>query len=189
MPDTIRAFVAIELPCRVIASIAEIQDRLKKHGFNIRWVRPGNIHLTLKFLGNIESGTVEKIGDAVSRAVNDSEPLSLEVAGLGVFPNMHRPRVVWVGISGDTGGLQVLQKKVDSRLLSVGFPEEARLYKGHLTLGRVKGALPMKRFQLAFDRCRDFYGGAFLAHELILFKSDLKPTGSEYTKLWKMRIS
>ena len=189
MPDTIRTFVAIELPHRVIASIAEIQSRFKEYGFNIRWVRPENIHLTLKFLGNIAPEAVEKVCEAVSKAVSASGPLSLEAAGVGVFPHMRRPRVVWVGITGHTAGLRVLQKKVDAELLSIGFPKERRPFNGHLTLGRVKGSIPAKRFQEAFDRCSDFHAGSFLVDELILFKSDLKSTGSEYTRLCQMRIS
>ena len=189
MPETIRTFVAIELPHRVVASIAEIQSRLKEYGFNIRWVRPENIHLTLKFLGNIASEAVETVCEAVSKAVSTSGPLSLEAAGVGVFPHMRRPRVVWVGITGQTAGLRALQKKIDAELLSVGFPKERRLFKGHLTLGRVKGSIPAKKFQEAFDRCSDFHAGSCCVDELILFKSDLKPTGSEYIKLCQMRIS
>jgi RNA 2',3'-cyclic 3'-phosphodiesterase len=189
MPDTIRAFVAIELPHRVIASIAETQSRLKEKGFNIRWVRPENIHLTIKFLGNIASESVETVCDAVSKTVNTAESLSLEASGLGVFPNMRRPRVVWVGITGHTARLHALQEKVDIELLSVGFSKERRPFQGHLTLGRVKGPIPVKRFQEALDRCSRFHGGSFPVDALILIKSDLKPTGSEYTKLCKMRIS
>lgn len=189
MPDTIRAFVAIELPHRVIVSIAEIQSRLKAYGFNIRWVRPENIHLTIKFLGNIAAETVAPVCEAVSNAVSDYEPLSLEAGGVGVFPHMRRPRVVWIGITGRNTGLQALQKRVDAELAAMGFAKERRPFKGHLTLGRVKGDVPLKQLQEALHACGHDHGGSFAATELVLFKSDLKPTGAEYTKLCQMKIS
>lgn len=189
MPDTIRAFVAFELPQRVIASIEEIQNHLKKYGFNMRWVRPKNIHLTLKFLGDIKAADIETVGDAVEKAVIGVAPFSLEASGVGVFPNLRRPRVLWTGIGGQTEELKQLQKAIEMGLLGIGFPKEARPFKGHLTLGRVKGTVDGRTLQNAIASHSGFQSGPFTVDRLFLFKSDLKPTGSEYTKLSQIEIS
>ncbi len=189
MQDTIRTFVAIELPQRVIASIEEMQHRLKKYDFNIRWVRPLNIHLTLKFLGNIKTTDIEMVGDAVERAGSGFGPLSLEAFGLGVFPDLRRPRVIWTGIAGQTDELKRLQTTVENGIQAIGFPKESRPFRGHLTLGRIKGGIDSKRLQEAIDKFGDFQSGPFTVDRLFLFKSDLKPSGSEYTKLKEIKIS
>lgn len=189
MPDTIRAFVAFELPQRVIASIEELQNHLKKYGFSVRWVRPKNIHLTLKFLGDIKTTDVEAVGDAVQEAVSGFAPLALEASGAGVFPNLRRPRVLWTGIAGQTTELTQLQKAIDDSLQPIGFPKEARPFKGHLTLGRVKGTIENRTLQKALEAHNTFQSGPFTVDRLFLFKSDLKPTGSEYTRLREIEIT
>jgi len=189
MPDTIRAFVAFELPQRVIASIEEIQNLLREYGFNMRWVRPKNIHLTLKFLGNIKTADVETVGDAVEKAVGGFAPLSLEVRGVGVFPDLRRPRVLWTGIAGQTTELKQLQNAIENGLHAIGFPKEARPFKEHLTLGRVKGPLERKTLQQALEAHTDFQSGPFTVDRVFVYKSDLKPSGPEYTKLSVIEIS
>lgn len=183
MPDTIRAFVAFELPRRVMSCIEEIQSRLKKSDVNLRWVRPESIHLTLKFLGNIQAADVEAIGGALEFAAQGVAPLVLEATALGVFPNLRRPRVLWMGIAGQTAGLNRLRENVETALTTLGFPTEARPFTGHLTLGRTKGTLKGRSLLKALETHTDFRSGPFTVDRFFLFKSDLKPTGAEYTKL------
>jgi len=189
MPDTIRAFIAFELPQRVIASIEELQNHLKKYGFSARWVRPKNIHLTLKFLGNIKTAEVETVGDALEKAVSGFVPLVLEATGAGAFPNLHRPHVLWTGIAGQTTELQQLQKTIEVRLHSIGFPNETRPFKGHLTVGRVKRSINSRTLQQAIEAHSGYRSGPFTVDRLFLFQSDLTPTGSKYTKLREIEIS
>ena len=183
MSDTIRTFIAIELPGNIISSIRKVQEGIKSYGFKVRWVRPENIHLTLKFLGNINEADTEKIGRAIFDAVKEYPPISLAAKGIGVFPEVKRPRVIWVGITGQVEPLIGMQKTLDDKLEAIGFPKENRPFKGHLTLARVKGKIDSKRLSEAMKEFQEFEAEPFTADQIILFKSELKPTGSVYTKL------
>ena len=183
MSEKIRTFIAIDLPESVLRAIAKAQDKLRRAGFGIRWVRPQGIHLTLKFLGDIEKDTVEKIHGAMEAAARSVSPPTLRGEGFGVFPDFRRPRVVWVGIAGDLEVLQGLQRDLDSELNGLGFPREKRAFKGHLTLGRAKGRLDGNQLRRALQRFEDFRTEPFTAEAVTLFQSDLRPTGAVYTKL------
>jgi 2'-5' RNA ligase len=183
MSEKIRTFIAIDLPASVREVISRTQERLRKVGLGIRWVRPQGIHLTLKFLGDIEKSDVEKIGDAMGLAAGGAFPFSLRGEGLGVFPDFSRPRVVWVGLAGDVGLLQALQGSLDVQLQGLGFPRENRPFTGHLTLGRVKGRLDGAQLRRALQRFEDFTTEGFMAQAVTLFQSDLGPDGAVYTKL------
>lgn len=183
MPDTIRAFIAIELPEKIIASISNIQESLRSYGFKVRWVRPQNIHLTLKFLGNVTEAEAEAIGRALTASANDFAPLTIAAKGLGVFPGIKRPRVLWVGVGGQINELIQLQQSLDEKLAGIGFPREKRAFKGHLTMGRVKAKIDPKRLLEAIREFAGFESEPFVADKVILFKSDLQPTGAIYTKL------
>jgi RNA 2',3'-cyclic 3'-phosphodiesterase len=180
---TVRAFLACDPPEEVRRGIATIQNRLKKQfGSAVRWVRPEGIHLTLKFFGDIPMSALETIGGVVHEQVRGLNPLSLQVQKIGIFPNANRPRVVWLGITGDVGRLIALQKKIDMGLQAYGFEREERAFSPHLTLGRVKSPQGMAGLGKLIEE-GDAAAGEFQATELILFKSDLKPDGAVYTKL------
>jgi 2'-5' RNA ligase len=180
---TVRAFLACDPPEEVKRGIAAIQARLKKQfGGAVRWVRPEGIHLTLKFFGDIPIGAVETIGGVVHEQVRGLSPLTLQVQNIGAFPNANRPRVIWLGITGDVGRLVALQKKIDTGLHAYGFEQEERAFSPHLTLGRVKSPQGMAGLGNIIE-AGDATAGEFQAAELILFKSDLRPDGAVYTKL------
>jgi 2'-5' RNA ligase len=180
---TVRAFLACDPPEAVRQGIAAVQNRLKKQfGGAVRWVRPEGIHLTLKFFGDIPIGAVETIGGVVHEQVRDLSPLTLQVQKIGAFPNTNRPRVIWLGITGDVGRLVALQKKIAAGLQACGFEQEERAFSPHLTLGRVKLPQGMADLGKIIEES-DATAGEFQAAELILFKSDLKPDGAVYTKL------
>lgn len=183
MSDTMRTFIAFELPGNIITAIREVQESIKSYGFRVRWVRPENIHLTLKFLGNINEAEIEKIGRAILDTVKEYSPILLSAKGIGVFPGVKQPRVIWVGITGQMDSLLKMQKVLDDRLEAIGFSRENRPFKGHLTLGRVKGKIDSKRLVKAMEDFQGFESEPFTADQIILFKSELKPTGSVYTKL------
>ena len=188
MSDTIRTFIAFQLPGKIISSIRKVQDGIKSYGFKIRWVHPENIHLTLKFLGDIDTVDIEKIGDAVIRTVKGHAPLSLTAKGIGVFPAIKRPRVIWAGITGQIDLLIGLQKILDETLEEIGFPKESRSFKGHLTLGRMKGKIDPKRLVDAIKEFQGFESETFVADKIFLFKSELKPAGAVYTKLMSVSL-
>jgi 2'-5' RNA ligase len=183
MSDTIRAFIAIELPEKIIASISRVQESIRSQGFKVRWVRPQNIHLTLKFLGDIKAAETKAVEKVVLDSVVGSAPISMTARGLGVFPGIKRPRVIWVGIGGQTDELIELQQTLDKKLATIGFSRERRPFKGHLTMGRVKAKIDSKRLLEAMKAFDGFETEPFVADRLILFQSDLKPSGAVYAKL------
>ena len=183
MAKTIRTFIAIKLPESIISSIREIQENMRTNGLNLRWVRPENIHLTLKFLGDIKENSIENVTTAIYDSVKTYVPISLCAKGIGVFPGIKRPRVVWVGVSGQIESLLGLQKRMEEELEILGFEKEKRPFNGHLTLGRIKGRIDPKRFGDALKKYVEFTSETFCADKVILYKSELKPTGAVYTEI------
>lgn len=183
MAASIRTFIAIELPQNIIAAIGGIQEDLKSNKLDVKWVRPENIHLTLKFLGNIDPATVAGIEGVLHDMIKTAAPFSLTAKGLGVFPGLKRPRVIWIGVVGQIDALIGLQRQLDENLQKTGFAPEKRPFKGHLTIGRFRGRLDTQRMAVILNRFHDVEAGSFTVKHLILFKSDLQPNGPIYTKL------
>ena len=179
----IRAFVALPLPGSVRDEIRRAQDALKEHRFKIRWVRPESIHLTLKFLGDVSPTDIDWIHKALEQAAAGFGALSLFAKGFGVFPNIRKPRVLWVGVSGDIEGLFHCQQRVVEELANIGFPAESRRFKAHLTIGRSKGSIRGGRLMEAFGELPDFESPRFTADTVILYQSQLKPRGAVYKAL------
>jgi 2'-5' RNA ligase len=183
MSDKIRTFIAISLPSPVLQAIGEAQETLRGKGLDIRWVRKEGIHLTLKFLGNVDMDQVGQIQAAIEKAAKGFSSFTLKGEGIGVFPDLRRPRVVWAGISGDVEVLRSLQGDLDSQLKPLGFPKEKRPFKGHLTLGRAKSRLDGTKLTSAFEALAEFRTESFSAQEVVLFQSDLRPGGAVYSRL------
>ncbi len=188
MPESIRTFIAFELPEHVLSAIGKIQEDLKSYKFKIKWIRPESIHLTLKFLGNIDPATVEQIERVLGGTVKSYAPFSIQARGLGVFPGLKRPRVLWIGITGQIDRLIGLQQNLDKDLRAIGFPGDKRPFKGHLTLGRVKGGIDANRIHSVLTKYNEFEAEPFTVGPLILYKSDLHPTGAVYTKLLQLAL-
>lgn len=189
MPDTVRSFIAIELPKTIVSHIQKVRDALKSSGLEMSWVRPENIHLTLKFLGNVKKTDIEKIGSEMVAVADGCRPFSLAAKGLGVFPGIKRPRVVWLGLKGDTPALIDLQKMLEDRLDGIGFPKENKAFRAHLTLARIKRRIDTKRLLDSMNEIGHFESSAFTADRIVLFKSDLKPSGAVYTKLSEVNFN
>ena len=184
----IRSFLAIELPSAIAKGIERVQDDLKRSHADVRWVEPGRIHLTLKFFGNIDEEACDGIVDAVGKAVSEVKPFSLTVKGLGAFPSIRNPRVIWLGVEDGGGVLKPLQGAVEKNLGRIGYPGEEREFKPHLTLGRVRSG---KGKPELLGRLEDLLGihlGEFRVDRLVLFKSDLRPTGPIYTELRALKL-
>jgi len=183
MTASIRSFIAFELPENVLAALQDLQKGLKNYRFEVKWIRPASIHLTLKFLGDIEDIQIDGIEKAMAAAVSGYAPLSLASRGVGVFPGIKHARVIWAGIGGQTDLLAELQQRLDGGLVAAGFKSEQRAFKGHLTLGRFKRRAPAHAVMQALQEFDNFQTTAFLASHLVLFRSELKPAGAVYTKL------
>jgi 2'-5' RNA ligase len=179
----IRSFLAIELPSAIAKGIERVQHDLRQSHADVRWVEPSRIHLTLKFFGNIDEGACDGIMDAVGKAVSGVKPFDLTVKGLGGFPRWNNPRVVWLRVDDFAGVLKPLQGAIEKYLGEVGYPMEEREFKPHLTVGRVRSG---KGKSGLLKRMEDFLHvelGGFRVERLVLFKSDLGPTGPLYTEL------
>ena len=179
----IRCFLAIELPTGIINRLETIQNDLKSSEAHVKWVKPGSIHLTLKFFGNIEEKTIDDISNIVGEIASQFNAFHLDVEDAGAFPNASRPRVIWVGTSFVKGTLERLHKELETRLVELGFEPEKRYFNPHLTLGRVKSLKGKKLLTENMEKIKGYKLGSFLVERLFLFKSDLRPTGAVYTKL------
>ena len=137
--EQIRSFIAIELPVELKLALVRLQDKLKSGSrAPVKWVNPDSVHLTLKFLGNIDPGIVGKITSVLEEAIRGTHPFSVEVSGLGVFPNIRRVQVVWVGLTGEVEKFGQLQQRIETGLIPLGFAAESRSFTPHLTVGRVR---------------------------------------------------
>jgi 2'-5' RNA ligase len=179
----IRTFLAIDLPEEIKVQIENIQSRLKASIKGIRWTRPEGIHLTLKFFGNISENKIADISSVVEKNTVDIRPISLKVSTLGAFPNLKRPRVLWLGIGGSVEKLSDLQKEIEKDLESIGFQTENRAFRAHLTLGRIKSPKNVEGLSEIIKNEGIYDAGSFCAGGLTLLKSDLTPQGAIYTKL------
>jgi 2'-5' RNA ligase len=185
--EEIRSFIAIELPEEAKRGLARLRKELDRDGHKfVKWVDPGGIHLTLKFLGNIPSKRVTEITEAIERAAQGISPFHLEISGLGAFPNLKQARVFWVGINGELDKLSKLQQNIDSALAALGFAKEDRPFVPHLTLARIReGASPPERRSfgelVGSTIFEDKYSVAVEA--ISLMRSQLTPAGAIYTCL------
>jgi len=181
--EGIRSFIAIEIPEPLRARMEELQRELQRAGDDVKWVRAGAIHLTLKFLGSISGEKLEELARVLGPVISLRTPFELRIRGLGCFPSSRKPRVVWVGIEQGSLEASSLQKAVEEQATEAGFPPESRAFKPHLTLGRVRSPKGKDSLTRAIENHRDAEIGSFLASEVYLFKSELKPSGAIYTKL------
>ncbi len=185
--EKIRSFIAIELPAEVKQALAEVQRKIKSAGnLPVRWVDPANIHLTLKFLGDIDADSPAKIIGALEEAIKGSKPFDIEVKGLGVFPNMNRIQIIWVGLYGEMEKLGQIQKNIEAGLKPLGFLPENRPFTPHLTLGRVRDyCRPEERQKLGQVISANSFEGKHIitVTSINLMKSQLTPEGPIYSKL------
>jgi 2'-5' RNA ligase len=179
----IRAFIAFELPDDILKCIGETQRQLKKRGLKFRWVPHKNIHLTLKFIGDLSVEQIERVANTLADSAEEYGPMTFHASGLGVFPGLSRPRILWVGIDGDIDLLTRFQKTLDGKLDIIGIKSEKRPFKGHLTIGRGKKRLDMKILKESLRDFYDFQTRPFVINEVKLFQSELKSTGAVYTCL------
>ncbi len=182
-----RSFIAIELPDTAKSALAELQRELKKTGADIRWVKPDNLHLTLKFLGNIEEKVIGTLVQVMRGTCNKYTPFNLEIKGMGFFPNVRSPRIIWVGINGNTA-MTGIQSEIDSGLSSLGFEREKRNYAPHLTLGRFRTSQGKRLITEAVEQFSNRSFGVIGVESLSLMRSDLHQAGARYTKIAEISL-
>jgi 2'-5' RNA ligase len=190
--EKVRSFIAIELPEDLKTELGRLQAKLKIDRPRIKWVSPDGIHLTLKFLGDVDTSQVAGIIQAMTEAVRGINPFDLNIGPLGMFPNPQRVQVVWIGLDGELDTLGSLYHNLEGRMAMVGFPQEKREFKPHLTLARIGDeVLPddRKRFGdfVASSKADIVY--TLKAKGLSLMKSQLTPRGAIYTRLSYVEFS
>jgi 2'-5' RNA ligase len=184
-----RMFCAVELPEVVRERLEDHVRRLRKEVPDVAasWSRVENIHLTLKFFGNVEVQRIEKISKAAERAVKEFSTFQIGVGGTGVFPRPSRPQVLWIGVSDALGQLTAMQEKFEDECAAEGFPKEDRAYRPHLTIARLRkpeGARDLAEAHLRMQ----FEPIEIALKELVVFRSELSPKGSKYTALSKHHV-
>lgn len=191
--EKIRTFIAIELDESIQDGLTELQEQLKGKvpRDSVRWVRPDGIHLTLKFLGDVPVNQIEEITRALQKSCQGFAPFSLSCARLGCFPDLKRPRVVWVGIQEETGTLAQLQRAVEENVAPLGYSTEKREFSPHLTLGRIQkrvGSGDLRRLGELVGASEIGILGQMEVRSIHLMRSDLRPSGAVYTRLAEIEL-
>ncbi len=180
----IRSFLAFELPHEIKQEVAKISVDVKKSGLEAGWVKPGNIHLTVIFLGDVEEKNLSGIISCVDKVAENYKPFDISLKGMGMFGDMRRPRVLWLGLDGEIKRLGEMRDNLQKPLEVFGIKQEDRPFRPHLTLGRFRRPVKDKSLlKRVIEQYKNISGPAGKLDELILFKSQLKPGGSVYTKL------
>jgi 2'-5' RNA ligase len=178
-----RSFIAIAIPEEIKRGMVDIQTRLKEAGLDASWPRPDGIHLTLKFLGEIEAEIIPKIMASLQKALTGIGPLRVGVRGVGTFPNPKNPRVVWTGVTGELEKLAAMQAAVEESMAGLGMEREPRLFVPHLTLCRVKSIRSRQRWTKALDAVKEVRFSDFVVTSVSLMKSELRPAGALYAEI------
>ena len=180
---SIRLFVAIEINGEIRKKLAEFQNALKKSDADVGWVAPGNLHITLKFIGNIDERQVGAIVTIIKDAATSIKPFDLDYLGVGVFPTEKNPRIVFADIV-DTGDvLAKLHERLDNQLMALGVEHEDRKFVAHLTVGRIRSRRNVTKLMEKLLTYRNFHFGLSHVTQVVLMKSDLLPDGPAYTQL------
>lgn len=177
-----RLFVAVHLPGGIKERLALVQERLRRPQADVSWVNPGNLHITLKFLGEVDSKRLDRIRLALAEAAGSIAPFPLVVSGLGTFGG-RVPRVVWVGVQAGSEALTGLAGRVDDCLGRVGFPKEKRDFAAHFTLGRVRSPRNVKPLLAALREEPPDAFGTMSVDGYTLMQSELNPSGAIHTEL------
>ena len=191
--EQIRSFIAIELPDKLKQELAQLEAQLKmSQQSGVKWVDPDSIHLTLKFLGNIATDRTGEITRAMEAAAQGIPPFQLKVKDLGVFPNLKRVQVAWVGITGEVNKLSQLQQRVESNLAGIGFAPESRPFVSHLTIARLRNqASPDERHRfgqlIASTKFEATY--AITADAISLMRSRLTRDRAIYSQISSIKLN
>jgi len=182
----LRTFIAIALPEATQAKAEKLLSDLRRVDAAVRWVPARNLHLTLKFLGDVEEARLRDLFLGIQRATEGIEPFQITLEGLGAFPNTRRPRVLWIGLE-IPEAMQKLYEHVEEELFRLEFPREQRKFSPHLTIGRVKAQRGMEALMSVVERM-DFGPERVTVDHIAAMKSELRPTGAVYSALKKFAL-
>lgn len=188
-----RAFIAVELPANIKEALAKVQDTLKTTLPKAGWVNPQNLHLTLKFLGDISPRQLKEIRRIIAETGTETASFKIKLDQLGVFPGLRQPRVIWAGISRDSAVKQ-LAGSLERKLSGIGIGKEKREFSSHITIARLKHQIDPAELERGLGEAKNdllYANLEFNAEGITLFESVLGPSGPAYTVLEKasFRIS
>jgi len=181
-----RTFIAITLPEDIRDSLEKVQKQLKTSQADVKWVEPKNIHLTLKFLGEIDNSQLEKIIAILGDTAKNQAAFLCRISSVGAFPRDNSPRVIWAGIDLGDEEIKQIAKRLETNLLGLGFPPEDKPFSSHITLGRTKSSLnrdSLVKGLLDLQKKAEKETIAFSVNKITLFKSTLTPLGPIYEPL------
>ncbi|MCA9204660.1 MAG: RNA 2',3'-cyclic phosphodiesterase [Planctomycetales bacterium] len=184
MMQTIRTFVAVDVPPALHKRVSDIIGLLKAARADVKWVDTGILHLTLKFLGDVPNVEIPDVCKVVARACEGVEPFALTLGGVGAFPDVARARTVWIGAHEGTDEMIALQQRIDEALHKLGFPPERRLFHPHLTIGRLRRGGPEQReLSRLIAEQADAPIGQIEIDEVTVYASTLDRTGPSHDPL------
>lgn len=185
MAEIVRTFVAVEIPFEVKDRAGRLITQLRASSAKVKWVAPQHLHWTLKFLGDVDMLEIPKVCSAVQKAVEPFAPFDVEARGAGAFPDLLRPRTVWIGMGEGTEAMVALHDAIDAALAPLGFRGENRRFRPHLTIGRVRqsDADGIDELSQLLQAAIDFESGLSTVYEVVVFSSELGPDGPTYEPL------
>lgn len=183
MNQSIRCFIAIEIPEPIQNRLARIQDTLRRQIQKASWVKPSNIHLTLKFLGDVDPADLESIGGAIKAATSRHRSFSLRIGGVGAFPNLARPRVIWAGVKVGSERVSALAQDINIALNHCGFSLDTKKFNPHLTIARLKERIDLRPYTNRYRQYDRIDGAEMSVDTISLIQSQLHPTGAIYSTL------
>ncbi len=186
----LRSFIALEIPVEIQSAIAHSTASLKKTLPKplVRWVAQENVHLTLKFLGDVSPANLEQLAETLKMEAASQEMFSMSIGGLGAYPTARRARVIWIGLDAPPA-LATLQRSLEASAAQLGYTPEERPFSPHLTIGRVgqfASALDLQRIRIAIEATRVGSLGTLSVQAIHIFKSDLLSGGPVYTLLYTL---
>ncbi len=180
-----RTFIAIELPQEIKDFLSHLQQELKSCGADVKWVQPENIHLTLKFLGDVGDEELNKIIEIIEEVAKEKSKFQIRVSSLGAFPKIDSPRVIWIGVDEGDKETKEIAELLEEKIAKLGIPKEDRPFSSHITIGRTKSNLNLHKLAQELKNKSELGGGkiGFEAVKITLFKSTLTPKGPVYEAL------
>ncbi|MBO0863016.1 MAG: RNA 2',3'-cyclic phosphodiesterase [Chloracidobacterium sp.] len=183
-----RTFIAIEIPSEIRSALEAFQTELRRAGADVSWTKPENLHLTLKFLGEVDEKRIVEVERACVSSAAEFQPFSLSLNDTGFFPNARQPRVLWAGLSGGVENIGAISNRLEERLALIGFKREEKDFHPHLTVGRLKSNKKARELLALADAYR-LPALSFAVTEIVLMKSELNPAGAKYTPMAKARLN
>lgn len=181
--EQIRCFVAIEIPETIQTLLTSAQEELRKFVRGVSWVKRENIHLTLRFLGDVTPNQISVIKYSIEQVTDTRSPFSMELGGIGAFPNLSRPRIIWAGVKIGADEVVAIAREIDLRLSRRGYERDGKPFRPHLTLARLKSRTNLKPLIDVFQQYDTISGARMMVKQVRIVQSQLRRGGAVYTPL------